>query len=58
MTKKCIFEGCKTIPIYNKIGKTKPIYCNKHKLSDMINVKYKTCIFVGCNIIPNYNNIG
>ena len=37
-------KNCKTLASYN-YEKNKPIYCNKHKLDEMINVKrgYKFC---------------
>ena len=50
--------GCKTLPIYNKIGAKKAIYCVKHKLSDMIDIKNKTCIFVGCKSRPIFGKPG
>ena len=40
----CIQKNCKTLASYN-YEKLKPIYCNKHKLDEMINVKrgHKLC---------------
>ena len=40
----CIEKNCKTLASYN-YEKLKPIYCNKHKLDEMINVKrgHKLC---------------
>ena len=51
----CIHEGCKIIPVFNKKGETKALYCSKHKLEGMINVKHETCIHEGCNISPAFN---
>ena len=50
--KKCLVENCNTIPNYNIIGETKGIYCNSHKLLNMINVKTKYCKN-NCGIIAN-----
>jgi hypothetical protein len=41
--KTCIYEDCKTRPNYNKEGETNALYCTKHKLEGMINVKSKSC---------------
>ena len=40
----CIQKNCKTLASYN-YEKLKPIYCNKHKLDEMVNVKrgHKLC---------------
>ena len=40
----CIEKNCKTLASYN-YEKLKPIYCNKHKLDEMVNVKrgHKLC---------------
>ena len=51
----CIIDGCITNPIYNYEGETKRLYCLKHKLNGMINVKHKTCNFDGCKTRPTYN---
>jgi hypothetical protein len=56
--KTCIYEGCKTIPIYNKEGETKSLYCARHKLEGMINVKSQMCIHPNCQIIPVFNMEG
>ena len=34
------------------------MYCSKHKIEGMINVKSHTCIHEGCKIIPVFNNEG
>ena len=54
----CIHEGCKIIPNYNKEGSTKALYCSKHKLEGMIDVKHQTCIYEGCKIQPVFNKEG
>ena len=40
----CIEKNCKTLASYN-YEKLKPIYCNKHKLDEMVNTKrnHKLC---------------
>lgn len=43
--KTCIFEKCKVLPLYNYETHKTPLYCNKHKLTDMVNVKHKHCAF-------------
>ena len=50
----CIFEGCKTIPVFNIEGKP-VLYCSKHKLEGMIDVKNKKCIHHECKKTPNFN---
>ena len=68
-TKKCIFNNkvimkCAEIdcnikyPCFNYIGKTKALYCSKHKLDGMIDVLNKRCIEEDCDIISSYNNPG
>ena len=39
---------------WKKLG----IYCGKHKLVDMINVRSKSCIYDGCRTQPSYNFAG
>ena len=56
--KKCIHEGCRTIPVYNNDGEKKALYCAVHKLEGMVDVKNKTCIHEGCKKQPLYNNDG
>jgi len=51
----CIEDNCTTYPIFNILGTNKGIYCSKHKLNGMVNVKDKTCINEGCKTRPNYN---
>ena len=54
----CIYEGCSTRSCYNFAGEKRGIYCNKHRLVSMINVKRKTCIYDGCGTRPSYNFAG
>lgn len=37
----CIFENCKTIPIFNFEGVKNGLYCSVHKLENMVDVKIK-----------------
>ena len=39
MARACRPEGCKIQPVYNKKGEIRPLYCLKHKLTGMINIK-------------------
>ena len=43
----CIEKNCKTLASYN-YEKLKPIYCNKHKLNEMVNVKRKHKLCQDC----------
>jgi hypothetical protein len=52
---KCKNEKCNKIPNYNYESENVGIYCNKHKLENMIDVKNKKCIYKDCNTISNYN---
>jgi hypothetical protein len=54
MNKKCIHDGCNTLPIYNIEG-SKPLYCATHKTDTMIDVKNKKCIHDGCIKRRTYN---
>jgi len=54
----CIYDGCSTRPYYNFAGEKRGIYCNKHRLVSMINVKRKTCIYDECGTCPSYNFAG
>jgi hypothetical protein len=56
--KKCIYEGCITLPIYNYDGELKKIYCFDHKLDGMVNIKDKKCIYEECKTLPSYNYKG
>jgi hypothetical protein len=54
----CIYDGCKTRPVFNVEGQINGLYCSKHKLEGMVDVKDKTCIYEGCKIRPYYNKKG
>jgi hypothetical protein len=54
----CQNEGCMKRPNYNYNGQTKAIYCNQHKLDNMIDIKNKKCIYEGCIKRPVYNYNG
>ena len=50
----CKHEGCNTRPTFALKGE-KEIYCKKHKLENMINVKDNYCLHEGCTKVnPNY----
>jgi hypothetical protein len=36
--KRCIYENCNKIPIFNYEGEIKALYCNEHKLENMIDI--------------------
>ena len=58
INKRCLFENCNKRPAYNYENIKKGIYCNDHKLQDMIDVVNKRCLFENCNIKPTYNYNG
>ena len=58
MPRKCLEEGCKRYPIFNKEGEKKRLYCSIHKKEGMVNVKNKTCVEEGCRKQPHYNKEG
>jgi hypothetical protein len=58
MPKRCQHDGCNTRPNYNFQGQTKTLYCNVHKLPDMVDIKSKRCQHDGCNTLPVYNYQG
>ena len=47
--KTCIKDECSTHPSYNFAGEKHGIYCNKHRLVDMIDVKNKSCKSTWCS---------
>jgi hypothetical protein len=51
----CKEKDCKIRPNYNKEGETKALYCLKHKLNGMVDIKNKTCIYPNCTIRPVFN---
>jgi hypothetical protein len=55
LNKDCKTEACFNYKNYKDINIKKNIYCSKHKLTNMINVKDKRCKFENCNKIPSYN---
>jgi hypothetical protein len=55
MNKNCKFKDCFKEASYNYENKKNKIYCNEHKLKDMIDIKNKKCLFNGCNIRPVFN---
>jgi hypothetical protein len=54
----CIEDNCTTYPVFNMLGTSKGIFCAKHKLNGMVNVKDKRCIIYGCDTISNYGYCG
>jgi hypothetical protein len=53
----CKNSDCKKQAIYNHLNEKKPLYCNEHKLVDMIDVIHKKCISPDCNKQPSYNHL-
>jgi len=53
----CIYEGCKTRPVFNKEGE-KPMYCASHKEAGMVDVAHNRCIQMGCKKRPCFNKEG
>jgi hypothetical protein len=51
----CQSEFCKARPCFNFENETTGIYCSKHKLQGMIDVKNKRCEYEGCKINACYN---
>lgn len=60
MVNKCKEENCKVTPCFNYKGETKGLYCSKHKLEKMIDVRNinKLCQENNCNIRASYNYEG
>ncbi len=52
---KCFIDDCSINACFNYKGETDGLYCSKHKLDDMINIKHKKCIFENCKTIPTFN---
>ena len=48
----CFQDGCKTRPCFNNKGEKIGLYCSKHKLNKMKDVKNKGCQFKNCNKHP------
>jgi hypothetical protein len=53
--KSCNFPECTKQPSFNLHSIKSGLYCSKHKLEGMINVKDKRCEYKDCTKIPNYN---
>jgi hypothetical protein len=58
VSRLCREGNCNTQPNYNYEGQTKAIYCNEHKLDNMIDIVNKRCEYEGCNKQPTYNYEG
>jgi len=54
----CIFEGCQKKSTFNYEGETKGLYCGKHRLANMVDIKHPRCIYDGCKKHPSQNFIG
>jgi hypothetical protein len=54
----CREGNCKLRPCYNYQGNKQGIFCNTHKLDNMINVKDKKCEHEECDKLPTYNYEG
>ena len=52
----CVFDDCDKRSSFNFENKKKALYCSKHKLNDMINVKDKRCLNCDKQPIYNYKN--
>ena len=55
MRQYCIHSDCNKQASYNYPNEKKLLYCNKHKLNNMINIKHKHCIHQNCDKLANYN---
>ncbi len=55
MVRKCLNKDCKTEPSYNYKNEKIPLYCNLHKLINMIDVINKKCLNEFCETRPGYN---
>lgn len=53
--KSCRHAGCSTNPHYNYPSETKPLYCGKHKLDNMVDLVHKTCQHPNCRTRPIFN---
>jgi hypothetical protein len=52
----CIYENCKIQPIFNYRNEKKALYCNEHKLKDMIDIKNPTCKTHLCDLRVSNSN--
>ena len=57
MPYRCINPDCNKQPLYNHINETKALYCNQHKLDDMVDVANKKCISPDCNKTAQYKHL-
>jgi hypothetical protein len=55
LNKNCNIEATFNYNKYKELNIRKCIYCSKHKLENMIDIKSKKCIFNNCKIQPIYN---
>jgi hypothetical protein len=57
VSKRCILKNCKSRPLFNFENEKNPIYCNIHKIKDMVMLiqNNKTCVFENCKTRPYYN---
>jgi len=51
----CKEEDCEKRAYFNFKGETKVLFCSKHKLFEMIDVKHKMCIFPTCGTRACFN---
>jgi len=56
--RKCLYKQCNVSASFNYIGKKKGLYCNTHKLDNMINISSKKCDYETCNKQPCFNYPG
>eukprot|EP00903_Cladosiphon_okamuranus_P006469 g6329.t1 len=57
-SRRCRDESCNSHPNFGVEGDRKAIYCAKHKLPGMVNVKAPRCREPGCTRNPVYGNRG
>ena len=53
--KFCNYNGCQKEASYNYENNKNRIYCNSHKLNNMVNVGVKICIFENCKVRASFN---
>lgn len=51
----CEAYECEKYPSFNYLNKITPIYCSKHKLNNMVNVRAKQCAENNCTTSPSFN---
>ena len=54
-TKKCIEQNCNTLPIFNYQNEKVGLYCKKHALDGMVDVKNNKCLKINCTTQPIFN---